>query len=1495
VVGILQWWSSLSSFKYKHQVAFMEAVTFYTSYLDYSGSNSKNSKNNSDINSQYPRFKISLSQTGYIINPKSFPISAPPNLATIDPEIVALINEYPLRELPFPPNTVPLSISLKFSMSTLSSLFLNPRDGSSLWTELDLKPWIDHLFQSSIFNNLLSTPILSDKLENNDLGNMGNYDEKNIYPLAHQILGTLSRHWVRLDPVQRALIASTLSQKKIIPTIHGLKNPLDSYFPSANLFPDLSIILRSLNHVAKEQFLLDLGVKKHVDLQLIFDRIDTELKWDHIQLIKYLTSVRDMLTETELSRLQSAKIFPAAEKPLLTNNLSKNNEKKTENGTKYRADQLNFPSDKLAELGIPTLKWPTHSHLKFATSKEGEFMAILGLQAYPTCINLLGICSKQSVPKPSEEGYQPIQSIDTSIDTSDCLRTKSLEYLLQNFSLVYMDEYKKTIDSYNIVFLPAIVKKSKPIRAKLEQSPDSWEAVLEHPYRCFANPDCSVLNFPTLDKRWRRDHDRLGVRLNPPVNMLMEAVHKYSYSSIDDATNVFEYLSTRQSEFTSSNWNQWKKLAFIPIFSKDGSVLIKKIVPTKCYFTSSTNSTAASTETNQEYDYKTMFFETINFGQRASLFLRACGVRDEPLPVDLANQVITDPNAFLAVCGGVHEIYLDLIRQLASSSNELQKDKKLWASMKQSSWLVASQRKSTNSLEKSSNNFENTNTSKERENVETTYFLSKPSEIVVVDDLFLAQQLLPKCAPSDPLLEQFYLQLGSVWLRQSVIVSNHPIGNPEITKASLYLERLIKERASLLLHEFAESSGESGATTGVNNGGIFNKLKGTRLLRNVDWMQTRLVVRQVRKIEVQHHFPLGNSVYKTLTTACGVDWDEKRDTIISDKPKENDWGQGISRFVNSMTAGNSANITSGITGIGSSNKNTWCCILIADSLPSGQGHSDSLGKQEHFWDAFDVGMSLGILSLKQCRLNDALLISTLLSSSLDSLRRKGFPVDRILLPKKEVSTSRAKKPLPIDQDRNLYRTTDSIKTAQNEITNKQISHSNTELNTPSKNILQTPPIENQSDTEIIKNLVGRLAVLYPNLPRTQLSSAAFRAMNAYKTNKNPGEKMDLGELIRISAEKLNNETIDDLTESKSGKLGQKNFNEPSKVATNKGRGSNAGFNHTAQDNHQSVEEPKNIEQTFSNALALKKTLDFALKSTPNVSGSADLSRTVSKQNENMNISSPAQNTSRLSRLFSGFTKPKNPQGSNFGGNSQQSIPSEFDTNPHQEQRGNAMSKYTDEETKDTKRTLIPTDKFSSFENITFCKPISSQRLKYFDLVDGIDLYIDGEFGQFDSYEDLRSHYNNIRYSNIRGGDFIIRNNVDNPRLFAKILTNLAENVFDLPKQSMHMFIGGEHSNTIAFNRAKVLFFNLDYFVFLKHNLILLSHHLQSTNTSQKLDTGGLFDDLNNMGTNEIYAYWFMTTCHELAHHFVPDHDAKHGFYTSSFAETYIPRLVKYLM
>eukprot|EP00804_Cyclotella_cryptica_P009879 CCRYP_014180-RC/>CCRYP_014180-RC protein AED:0.05 eAED:0.05 QI:56/1/1/1/0.9/0.81/11/470/1857 len=50
------------------------------------------------------------------------------------------------------------------------------------------------------------------------------------------------------------------------------------------------------------------------------------------------------------------------------------------------------------------------------------------------------------------------------------------------------------------------------------------------------------------------------------------------------------------------------------------------------------------------------------------------------------------------------------------------------------------------------------------------------------------------------------------------------------------------------------------------------------------------------------------------------------------------------------------------------------------------------------FDWFDVGTAIGSLILKRCQLEDAFFLSSILEASLDTLRHRGFPVDRVLRP-----------------------------------------------------------------------------------------------------------------------------------------------------------------------------------------------------------------------------------------------------------------------------------------------------------------------------------------------------------------------------------------------------------------------------------------------------------------------------------------------------------------
>jgi len=100
-----------------------------------------------------------------------------------------------------------------------------------------------------------------------------------------KVLSILSRGSNSISHEERVQIISYLTNRECIPTQQGLKLPEEAYFPNVNLFEDLPIISLKNPKSVSNTFLKQLGVREHVDLQMIFDRLNT-LNWDHIQLVK---------------------------------------------------------------------------------------------------------------------------------------------------------------------------------------------------------------------------------------------------------------------------------------------------------------------------------------------------------------------------------------------------------------------------------------------------------------------------------------------------------------------------------------------------------------------------------------------------------------------------------------------------------------------------------------------------------------------------------------------------------------------------------------------------------------------------------------------------------------------------------------------------------------------------------------------------------------------------------------------------------------------------------------------------------------------------------------------------------------------------------------------------------------------------------------------------------------------------------------------------------
>ena len=148
---------------------------------------------------------------------------------------------------PLPPHLLPLSVSRNFDPALLTSALG--------WKELSITDWLRHILDEA--------PSHAD------------FDPTRSAEFAERLLVILTRALPSVPKTVVDAAVQLLQPKACIPTTLGLKLPQESYFQTAHIFSDLPILKLPSNSVVKgnlEKILLALGVRKHVDLQIVFDR-----------------------------------------------------------------------------------------------------------------------------------------------------------------------------------------------------------------------------------------------------------------------------------------------------------------------------------------------------------------------------------------------------------------------------------------------------------------------------------------------------------------------------------------------------------------------------------------------------------------------------------------------------------------------------------------------------------------------------------------------------------------------------------------------------------------------------------------------------------------------------------------------------------------------------------------------------------------------------------------------------------------------------------------------------------------------------------------------------------------------------------------------------------------------------------------------------------------------------------------------------------------------
>lgn len=628
-------------------------------------------------------------------------------------------------DVPAPSETMPFQFSKAAPINELQALG---------WEQLEIVPWLRYLVESIGGRNGL-TP---------------EQDLTKSPAFAAQILLVLSKQYDWLSASSKSTVNQLLADKTVIPTKFGMRKPIESYFASVKLFDDLPTV--SSCPGVKEKFLSALGVRKTVDLEVIFKRLlspseDSSMKWSHVDLIKYLSSVQNDIPAVDIGRLKSTPICPA--------------ESKDGKGTSrlLKVTELFEPKKDLRELQLPTLHWSDPKKAYSSSSAEGKFLTFLGLRSYP------------SVP----------ELVDLMASTDFVLRNKAMNYFIVNHQL----------NGYFNFDVAGSTKSFLPTEG------DSKKLVT--PDKCFVDEKSSVFGFDILRSDLHDHSSKFGVSRYPPIG---ECVQRLITSQIPQNTSEarirFSYFNSRSNEIPSASIAKLGEALIVPVSpnsftSERMSQRFKYISPKSCFLGNSLT-------------YREIF-DFVEFGAEANAFLLKCGAKHEPTKVEIASMMVTNPAHLLSIFQSSDK-YLGLLRSLAEDSSDPKMvDKNLYQQMKTASWLLATKeipgkpKKGGKPHLLDAQEIEDIDADDESSIKQWT--LASPNKVVIVDDivsysLFKTSIL---CAPQEDSLEDFYHKLG-VPLLSSLVAEQMRIGqSTEKHAQATKLHDLILERTKIFFYD----------------------------------------------------------------------------------------------------------------------------------------------------------------------------------------------------------------------------------------------------------------------------------------------------------------------------------------------------------------------------------------------------------------------------------------------------------------------------------------------------------------------------------------------------------------------------------------------------------------------------------------------------------------------------------------------------------------------
>ena len=354
-------------------------------------------------------------------------------------------------------------------------------------------------------------------------------------------------------------------------------------------------------------------------------------KWSHVDLIKYLASVKDDIPPADIARLRSMKICPAE-----TESLQPTKER-------YLVSELFEPDQAIRRLKLRTLQWPG---IYRPESNEGRFLTFLGLCAAPSYYDLVKIISTAA-------GKQDFE-----------LRDRALRYFIDH----HQTKGYAQVD-HSTVTIPYL-----PVQGD--------EKKMATPSTCFSNERASLLGFDILRNDLHPHAQKFGVKPDPLMAECINRLIQSPPQSKREAREKFSYFASRLSNLSDEQAERLGQAKIVPIDSKAKSSTIpassksERLVHTAPHICFLGN--------GEKY---ADIFDYVDFGPDANTFLLRTGSKHEPSTIELTRLLVREPARVFSTLGDTR--YLELLRNVAASWRTLKKDKTLVKDMRNSKCLLA--------------------------------------------------------------------------------------------------------------------------------------------------------------------------------------------------------------------------------------------------------------------------------------------------------------------------------------------------------------------------------------------------------------------------------------------------------------------------------------------------------------------------------------------------------------------------------------------------------------------------------------------------------------------------------------------------------------------------------------------------------------------------------------------------------------------------------------